>query len=249
MQFRVPCILGALALASCANSSVPPAGVDPNLALADAAMQGDAPAIALRVADAALAHDPTSVAGLLHQGAALAALGRTSEARLSFERALALAPRSRAAQIGLGRLELETDPTEAEASFARVLRDHPDDVAALIDRGVALDLEGRHAAAEPFYRKALAERPDANAAEVDLALSLALAGEAHQAVGLLQPLARGPGSSPKVRDDLAAALAMSGDTGAASEILASSLSQSEVAQAISAYRALGSAPAKSAAAP
>lgn len=249
MQFRILFVFGALALSSCANTSVLRTGADPNLALADVAMEGDAPAMALRVADAVLAHDQSNVAGFLHQGAALAALGRTSEAALSYKRALALAPRSREARIGLGKLELEIDPMEAGASFAAVLRDHPNDVTALIDRGVALDLEGQHAAAQSSYRKALAQQPDANAAEVDLALSLALAGQAKQAVGMLQPLASGPGNNPKVRDDLAAALAMSGDTSAASEILASSLNRSQVAQAINAYQALGSAPAKPSAPP
>ncbi|MGH7057664.1 MAG: hypothetical protein ACREFZ_07225 [Acetobacteraceae bacterium] len=59
------------------------AGGDPSLELAEAAMQGNAPGMALRVADAMVKRNPTSVPGLVHQGAAL---GRTSEAALSYKR-------------------------------------------------------------------------------------------------------------------------------------------------------------------
>jgi Flp pilus assembly protein TadD len=236
-------VIAALALASCAaRSPVSGTAADPNLKLADAAMQGGAPEMALRVAGAVLAHDPTNVRALVREGDALAALGRNEQAALSYQHAIALAPGSRAARVGLGRIRLKSDPAAAETLFAEVVRLHPDDVAALDDRGVALDLEGQHQAAEASYRAALAVQPDNTAAEVNLALSLAIAGHARQAVGMLQPLASGAGARRRVQDDLAVALAITGETRAASEILAPELSERQITTAIAAYQALQPAP-------
>jgi Flp pilus assembly protein TadD len=237
--------LAALALASCAARA--PGGGDaeagaPGLKLADAAMAGGAPEIALRAADDVLARNPTDVPALVEEGAALAALGRDDEAAISYRRALALRPSSRAARIGLGRLALSSDPAEAATLFGEVLRSRPDDVTSLVDRGIAEDLQGRHEAAEASYRAALAVQPDNQAAEVNLALSLALAGHARQAVFMLQPLATGEAQGRRVADDLAVALAMSGKTRAASEILAPELSGSQITAAIAAYRELQPGP-------
>jgi Flp pilus assembly protein TadD len=244
-KMRILFALATLALASCA-AHPPGSGDDAagaaSLKLADAAMAGGAPAIALRVADGVLAAHPADVAALVEEGTALAALGRDDQATISFRRALALAPGSREARIGLGRLALGSDPAEAATLFGEVLRSRPDDVTALIDRGIAEDLQGEHAAAEASYRAALSVQPDNTAAEVNLALSLALAGHAQVAIGMLRPLAAGQAGGRRVADDLAVALAMSGETRAASEILAPELSESEITEAIAAYRELQPAP-------
>ncbi|MGH7121744.1 MAG: tetratricopeptide repeat protein [Acetobacteraceae bacterium] len=236
---RVLFVVAALALASCAaqpgTSGMTAAR---GLKVADAALQGGDPSMALHVAHAVLAHDPTNAEALVREGDALAGLGRTDEAALSYQHALALRPGSRSARVGLGRMRLKTDPAEAERLFAEVLQAQPNNVTALVDRGIALDLEGQHQPAATSYRAALAVEPDDTAAEVNLALSLALAGHARQAVGMLQPLAQSPATSRRIQDDLAMALAMSGETAAASSILASELDQNQIAHALAGYRAL-----------
>jgi Flp pilus assembly protein TadD len=250
---RILCLLAVLALGACA--AIPPAGGDaattgPNLKLADAAMAGGAPDVALRVVGGVLAEHPDDVAALVQEGAALAALGRDDQATLSYQRALAFQPASREARLGLARLKLRSDPAEAAMLFGAVLRGRPDDVTALVDRGIAEDLQGQHGAAEASYRAALAVQPDNTAAEVDLALSLALAGHARQAVEMLRPLAASPwasgaaggGAGRRVADDLAVALAMNGETQAASELLAPELSASQITAAITAYQELGPTP-------
>ncbi len=240
---RILFIFAALALASCAaqpeTSGMAAAG---KLKVADAALQGGDPDMALHVADAVLAHDPTDVEALVREGDALAALGREDEAALSYQHALALRPGSQEARIGLGRIRLKTDPAEAERLFAEVVAAHPNEVAALVDRGIALDLQGQHQAAAASYRAALAVQPDDTAAEVNLALSLALAGHARQAVAMLQPLAESGTASRRVQDDLAVALAMSGQTEAASNVLSPELNQNQIATAIAGYRALQADP-------
>ncbi len=236
---RILFVLAALALASCAAQpelSGGPAGS--RLKVADAALQGGDPELALHVAHAVLAHDPTNVAALLKEGDALAALGRDDEAALSFQHALALSHGSLEARIGLGRLRLKSDPAEAERLFAEVVEARPNNVTALVDRGIALDLEGQHTAAQASYRTALNAEPDDTAAEVNLALSLALAGHARQAIGMLRPLAQSGSANRRIEDDLAVALAMSGETEAASTVLSPELDQSQIALAIAGYQAL-----------
>ncbi len=235
---RILCIFAALALASCAAQPQTSGTAAGKLKVADAALQGGDPDMALHVADAVLAHDPTDVEALVREGDALVALGREDEAALSYQHALALRPGSKEARIGLGRIRLKTDPAEAERLFAEVVEAHPNDVPALVDRGIALDLQGRHQAAAASYRAALAVQPDDTAAEVNLALSLALAGHARQAVAMLQPLAESGTASRRVQDDLAVALAMSGQTEAASDVLSPELNQNQIATAIAGYRAL-----------
>ena len=240
---RILFIVAALALASCAaQPQTSGMAVGGRLRVASAALQGGDPDMALHVADAVLAREPTNVEALLCEGDALAALGRDDEAALSYQHALALRPGSRKARVGLGRIRLKTDPAEAERLFAEVVEAYPNDVPALVDRGIALDLEGRHQAAAASYRAALAVQPDDTAAEVNLALSLALAGHARQAVGMLQPLARSGNANRRIQDDLAMALAMTGETEAASEILSPELNQNQIATAIAGYRALQADP-------
>lgn len=236
---RILFIVAVLALASCAAQPEVSGGpIGSRLKVADAALKGGDPDLALHVADAVLAHDPTNVAALLKEGDALAALGRNDQAAMSFQHALALKPGSLEARIGLGRLRLKSDPAEAERLFAEVVAARPSDVKALVDRGIALDLEGQHEAAQASYRAALGVQPDDTAAEVNLALSLALAGHAKQAIGMLQPLAQSGSASRRIQDDLAVALAMSGETDAAREVLAPELNQSQIASAIAGYQAL-----------
>ncbi len=68
----------------------------------------------------------------------------------------------------LGGLALAQDPADllsrgkpaaAERALTPILRDHPDDLRALVLMGVALDQQQRYAQAEPYYRRALALAP------------------------------------------------------------------------------------------
>lgn len=66
-----------------------------------------------------------------------------------------------------------------------------------VNRGVALDMLGRHAEAQALYRKVLAGNPGDSGATSDLALSLALSGHVSEASGVAAPLANDP--SPRVK--------------------------------------------------
>jgi Flp pilus assembly protein TadD len=211
----------------------------PGLNVAQAALSGGSPDIALNVTKNILAKDPNDVPALLSQGDAFSALGRLPEAEASYAKALVADPMSVGAQIGLGRLRLRSDPARAEALFLNALQHDPGNKVALNDLGIAYDLQGQHDSAQSAYRKALGADPTMRAATVNLALSMALNGQAPEAVRLLQPLANDPGASRRVRDDLAAALAISGDKAAATHILSADMTPEQINQALLAYGKFG----------
>jgi Flp pilus assembly protein TadD len=229
-----------LLLAACSSRGANGVGSGPpGIEVADAALHGGSPEIALQIASGLVAKYPGNEAALLTQGEALTALGRADEAAASFEEALKTNPTSVGAQIGLGRLRLATDPAAAEALFLQALAHEPRNDVAMNDLGIARDLQGRHTDAQTAYRQALGVSPDMTAAQVNLALSLAMSGQSKDAVQLLRPLADAPKATPQLRHDLAAVLTMGGDKEGAERILSRDLSPNEVQQAVDAYAGEG----------
>jgi Flp pilus assembly protein TadD len=237
---RIALIAIVSLLAACASQDVSRAGDgQPGLNVARAALAAGSPELALTVSNSILAKHPGDVPALLSQGDALGALGRLDEAAASYTAALAADPGSLAAQIGLGRLRLGSDPAQAQVLFLGVLKREPRNKLALNNLGIAYDLQGQHASAQAAYRRALGLDPTMRAAEVNLALSMALSGRAPDAVQLLKPLASDPGASRRVRHDLAAALALAGDRQGAAKVLGADMTPEQVDHALAAYGTFG----------
>jgi hypothetical protein len=138
---------------------------------------------------------------------ALYALGAPADARAAYRQAVAADPSDAAAELGLGRTLVRTDPHAAEAAFRAALVRQPDNVLALNDLGIACDMQGHHAAAQTAYRHALAVAPDSADVQTNLGLSLVLSGDGAKAVGMLRPLATAPEATSLQRADLAMAVA------------------------------------------
>ncbi|MGH7044368.1 MAG: tetratricopeptide repeat protein [Acetobacteraceae bacterium] len=225
-------------LGACATAPAPAASSGAiDTSLAQAALRAGAPSDALQFADRVLAQHPNDTAALLTRAEALAKLGQPDPARTDFARVLKREPQSGPALLGLGRLQLGQDPAAAEALLRRAVAAAPGNTAALIDLGIALDLQGRHSAAEAAYRQVLAAHPDLTAARVNLALSLAMRGQGSQAIALLHKLARNPKAGPKLREDYAAVLTMAGEHAPAAAILAADLPPPQAAAALAAFAA------------
>ncbi len=203
--------------------------------VADAALKGGSPQIALQIAENVLVHNPGNQDALLTKGEALTALGQSDDAAVVFSQVLANDKSSVSANIGLGRIELGSNPVAAEELFLEALKHDPRNAVALNDLGIARDLQGRHTDAQTAYRQALGLNPEMAGAEVNLALSLAMTGQSQDAVHLLQPLAEKPGATQQTRHDLAAVLAMSGDKTEAARILSRDLPPDQVQQALAAF--------------
>ncbi len=206
-----------------------------DLGVAQAALRGGSPQIALQVASSILTREPNNNEALIIQGESLTQLGRLDEAAASFSAVLQHDAGSVPAHIGLGRVRLASDPASAEVLFLVALQQEPRNAVALNDLGIARDLQGHYADAESAYRSAMAANPDMNAAQVNLALSLAMAGNARDAVQLIRPLASDPQASRQVRHDLAAVLAMGGNKAEAATILSKDLPPQDVQQALDGY--------------
>jgi len=225
-----------LLLAACSRIGLsPPEPGRPGFRVAEAALRGGSPQVALQVAAGMLARDPNNVRALVVQGDAQTMLKQYDQAIDSFGRALRLDPGSVGAEIGMGRLRLGSDPAAAEALFLQALQHEPRNTTAMNDLGIARDLQGHHADAQQAYNQALGIDPELRAAQVNLALSLAMSGDSGRAEQLLRPFASDPGASRKLRHDLAAVLAMAGKHAEAERILSADLSPAEVRQALAAY--------------
>ena len=221
----------------------------PGLNVAEAALSGGSPQVALQVAEGILERSPNDTAALTVKGDALTSLGRLDEAASIYEIAIRDRAPSGRALVGLGRVKLTTDPASAELLFLRALEANPRDTTALNNLGIARDLTGNRAGAQEAYRKALGINPDLTAAQVNMALSLALGGQGDAALRAITPKATEPGASRKMRHDYAAILAMAGRRAEAERILAADLTPAEVKQALDAFadaRGRAARPAESA---
>jgi Flp pilus assembly protein TadD len=229
-------LISALAAGGCTHSQSPPVG---NMDVADTALANGAPALALNVAQAALASRPDDVDALLREGRAYVLLNRTEEARQAYTQALTLAPNSKVALMELGRLTLFSDPAAAATRFAQVLEHEPHDAAALTDLGVALDMQNQHAAAQENYRKAIMADPAMVSAQVNLGMSMAMAGDNTGALRTLRPLAASNAATPRIRQDLALVLARAGYEAEAAKALRTDMSADAATAAVAHYRSLG----------
>ena len=116
------------------------------------------------------------------------------------------------AQLGLARASLmQSQPATALAYADRAVAINAHSTAALVGRGVALDLLGRHAEAQTSYRGLLQIDPRDIPARSDLALSLAITGGFSEAIAIMPPIARAPTAPPRLRQTLALIYGLKGD--------------------------------------
>ncbi|HQT39067.1 MAG TPA: SPOR domain-containing protein [Acidocella sp.] len=206
--------------------------------MADAAIAGGDPTMALSVSQSALESDPNNVDALIHEGNAYYALGRCPAAEAAYNLALTHDPKSSPAETGLGRCFIKTDPVQAEHALVLAVQDDPGNAAAFNDLGIARDLEGNFAGAIEPYRKALVAQPGMKAAEINLGLSLALSGNGQEALQYLGPLATSQTATPKIREDYAAALVATGQVAEARHVLSIDLPPDDVDKAIDGFNAI-----------
>jgi Flp pilus assembly protein TadD len=229
-------------LAGCAQTpggqpAPPPVGPD-TLNVADAAIAGGDPSMALSVSQSVLQSDPTNVDALIHEGDAYYALMRCPAAVAAYQLALQGDPKSAAAETGMGRCLIKTDPKSAETALELAVQDDPGNAAALNDLGVARDLQGNFAGAASAYQQALLADPGSTATEVNLGLSLALSGKGQEALQYLGPLATGQGATPKIREDYAAALVAAGREDEARHVLSIDLTTDQIQPMLDTFNAI-----------
>jgi Flp pilus assembly protein TadD len=233
-------LAGLLLLGACTaqETSIANEGKPDLLNVADAAIAGNQPEMALQVSQAMLAKDPDNLLALYHEGAAYYAIGRCQDAIAAYRVALKLAPKSSQAETGIGRCLLKRNPLEAEQAFAAAVADDPSNAAALNNLGLARDLRGNFAGATQPYQQALLLDPGNIAIEVNMGLSLALSGNADDALQYLGPLANSQQATPKIREDYALALIAAGRQDEARRALSIDMTPDQTNAALAGYTAL-----------
>lgn len=220
-----------------ANTSADAMG--PNtLNVADAAIAGGDPNMALSISQSVLKDDPDNVDALVHEGNAYYALDRCLPAQAAYQLALKYDAKSSPAYTGLGRCLLKTDPASAEKAFEAAVAADPGNADAWSDLGIARDLQGNFQGAVVPYQQAILANPGSIATEVNLGLSLALSGHGPEALQYLGPLAAGQNATPKIREDYAVALIASGRNAEARQVLSVDLPPEQVQQAMDGFSAL-----------
>jgi Flp pilus assembly protein TadD len=205
--------------------------------VADAAIAGGDPQMALKVSQSVLANDPKNLDALYHEGQAYYAINRCMDAIAVYKVALTVDPKSSPAQLGIGRCLLKVNAAQAEAAFAAAVADDPGNAAALNDLGIARDLQGNHAGAVQPYQQALLIDPGNLGTEVNIGMSLALSGNGQEALQYLGPLATSPQATPKIREDYAAALVAANRQDEAKQVLSIDLPPDQIGPLINDFAA------------
>ncbi|HET6606510.1 MAG TPA: tetratricopeptide repeat protein [Rhodopila sp.] len=203
-RLRLLCCAGALALlAGCAAPGHDGAGSEAamtaqsKLRLAKAAEDTGNHDMAAAMYGAAAAAAPGNNDVQLHAAEGLARNGKLPEAETLLDKRLQAAPDDVEMRRALGGVEILTGhPQQAVDTFSRVLAVKADDLRAMTNMGVALDMLHRYADAQALYRKALAAAPNDPAICNDLALSLMQTGRLAEARQVLEPF-RNAGDVPE----------------------------------------------------
>jgi Flp pilus assembly protein TadD len=129
--------------------------------------------------------------------------GRLDDAEAVLTRRLGAAPHDTEVLRTLGAVEVMSGKQAAAMqSLSAVLMSKPDDLKAMVDKGVALDMLHRHAEAQGLYRHVLTLAPQDAAVSNDLALSLLLSGQAAAGARVLAPFRENAGLPERIRTNL-----------------------------------------------
>ena len=241
------CIISFIALSGCAadfdflNSDLvtPPFEDHPDLKAAEMARaRGDVPQAIHDYRDI-IKECVDCEKAYLGLGMSLFDVNAMDEAKQTFEKTIALYPKSSGAYAGLGAVYLTIDqPENAIRSFETALKLNPCFAKALNGYGIALDMIGDHHGAQISYRAAIELDPNNISYASNLGLSMALAGNASEAIFLLERLSRSPQVTPRVRQNLSLAYGLAGDMKMARNIGTTDLSKEWVRNNISYIEAI-----------
>ena len=171
---------------------------------------------ALNLYKSVIAANPEDTDTIVEMGLTELEAGQVDDAIATFQTVPATSKSQFAAQLGLERVYLmQSQPARALEYANKAVALDARSTAALVGRGVALDLLARHPEAQASYRSALAITPDDVPARSNLALSLAISGEFDEAIAIMVPIARAPSATPRLRQNLALIYGLKGDLDAA----------------------------------
>jgi Flp pilus assembly protein TadD len=201
------------------------------LQVAEAAVAAGDNDLAASMYTAAAASEPANIALQLRCADALARSGKVEQAREMLTERLRTGAHQPDLIRALALINLVAgDPARAIVEFDQLLAASPGDIHALVDKAVALDLQGQHAAAQAIYRDVLATAPNDAAATNDLAVSMMLEGRTRQALETLAPLRDADTSPPRLRVNLGILYAATGDAERSRQLLGERVSDADLSK-------------------
>jgi len=221
-------------LAGCGNrqtdNAEPSLTASSRLHVAEAAEESGDKQTAMSMYLAAANDSPGDTAVQLQCAEGLARNGKPEDAEGLLERRLKSAPHDLDLLRTLGAVQVMAGkPAQAIQTLSGVLVSKPDDVKALADKAVALDILHRHDQAQVLYRQALALAPQDAAISNDLALSLMLSGQPAAGAQILAPFRDSAGLPERIRTNLGVMDAASGHAEDAHALLGSRIGAADLA--------------------
>ncbi|HTI81062.1 MAG TPA: tetratricopeptide repeat protein [Acetobacteraceae bacterium] len=199
--------------------------------VAQAAEESGDLALAEQLYAQASAAAPSDAAVQLRYADILMRRGRINEARDLLSKRLQTVSDPLELHDGLGSVYVLTgDPIHAVTEFDLVLAAKPNDIRAVVNKGIALDLLGRHTDAQALYRQALTLSPGDQVVINDLALSMLLAGRPQEAEQVAAPLRGQTDVLPRIRTGLGIVLAANGDVAGAGSAAGTQATQAQLVQ-------------------
>jgi Flp pilus assembly protein TadD len=207
-----------------------PLNAESRLRVAAAAEASGDRDMAVSMYSAAAAEAPGNTPTQLRCAEGLARNGKMEDAAALLTRRLKTTPHDPEVLGTLGALQvLAGQPSQAVQTLSEVLSAKPDDVKALANKAVALDVMQRHGEAQRLYRQALGLVPGDPAISNDLALSLMLSGQAEEARRVLSPFRDVDGLPERMRINLGILDAAGGHAEEAHELLGSRIGAADLA--------------------
>jgi tetratricopeptide (TPR) repeat protein len=142
--------------------------------------------MALGFYERALQQEPRSILAQLGRGAALQKMGRSDEARVSYERVLKIDPQNREALTNLTMIVAEREPGEALKRLQTLERDYPSFSPVKAQIGLVYAKLGQFEPALDYLRRAVSLTPEAPMYNYNLALVLDRLNRHDQAVAIYE---------------------------------------------------------------
>lgn len=185
--------------------------------------------MALQLYATAVAKNPSDTNAVVLYARALVNARRIGLARELLARQLEAQPGQPALAREMATIDvLQGQPAAALPRFDLALAKDPNDVRALVNKAIALDMLGQHQEALVLYRRADTLSPDDATIRNNMAMSLMLAGRAGEAEQVMQNVASGPVALPRIRNNAAVVAASAGDMARARQLANGEISESEL---------------------